>query len=92
MPIGTPPLGSGNVQKVKNRLEKSKKESKINLPGKYHITLQNKICIKTFHKMVSGVLMGGPGMAEQLSSLTNEELRKCVNAKGYVVPETCYEY
>ena len=34
MPIGTPPLGSGNVQKVKNRLEKSKK---INLPGKHHM-------------------------------------------------------
>ena len=46
----------------------------------------------TFLKIVSGVLMGGPGMAEQLSSLTNEELRKCVNDKGYVVPETCYEY
>ena len=37
-----------------------------------------------------GVLTGGPGMSEQLSNLSNEELRKCVNDKGYVVPDSCY--
>ena len=68
MPVaGTPPLGSGNVQKVKTRLEKRTK--KLNLPG---------------------VLTGGPGMSEQLSNLSNEELRKCINDKGYVVPDSCY--
>ena len=32
-------------------------------------------------------------MSEQISSLSNEELRKCINAKGYVVPDSsCYKY
>ena len=35
MPVaGTPPLGSGNVQKVKTRLEKRTK--KLNLPCMYY--------------------------------------------------------
>ena len=37
---GTPPLGSGNVQKVKSRLEKTKK---LQLPGKF-------MNLITFHK------------------------------------------
>ena len=36
--------------------------------------------------------MGGPGMSEQLSFLSNEELKKCVNKKGYVVPESSYNH
>ena len=39
-----------------------------------------------------GVLMGGAGMSEQLSFLSNEELKKCVNKKGYVVPESSYNH
>ena len=38
----------------------------------------------------TGVLTNGPGMSEQLSNLSNEELRKCINDKGYVVPDSCY--
>ena len=37
---GTPPLGSGNVQKVKSRLEKTKK---LQLPGKFKITFHKNI-------------------------------------------------
>ena len=64
----TPPLGSGNVSKVKARLEKTKK---IQLPG---------------------YAVWGPNMSEQINSLSNDELKKCVNRNGYVLPEKSYQY
>ena len=63
----TPPLGSGNVSKVKARFEKTKK---IQLPG---------------------YAVWAPNMTEQ-ENLSNDELRKCVNRNGYVMPEKSYQY
>lgn len=66
----TPPIGSGNVQKVKARLEKSKK---IQLPG---------------IAMASETV----GFSHHMSTLSNDELKRCVNRNGYVVPEAQYDH
>ena len=34
--------------------------------------------------------MGGPGHNEQLNAISNEDLKRCINRNGYVVPDGGY--
>lgn len=39
-----------------------------------------------------GVSVGGSGLSDHISTLSNDELKKCVNRNGYVVAEARVRY
>ena len=39
-----------------------------------------------------GVTVGGSDLNNHISTLSNDELKKCVNSNGYVVPEATVKY
>ena len=46
---------------------------------------------KTKKIQLPGYAVWAPNMTEQ-ENLSNDELRKCVNRNGYVMPEKSYQY